>query len=257
MVEDKRAADTETREWLESLEYVLAHEGAERARQLLDHLLDHARRHGVDFSSGANTPYINTISADRQSPYPGSRDLERNIRNILRWNAMVMVVRANLADPTIGGHIATYASAATLMEVAFNHFFRGRCDGFEGDQVFFQAHTSPGIYARAFLEGRLCEQDLDNFRHELRPGGGLPSYPHPRLMPDFWQFPTASMGLGPLLAIYQARYNRYLEDRGLKEPSDARVWAFVGDGEMDEPEALGGISLAGREKLDNLVFVVN
>ena len=257
MVEDKRAADTETREWLESLEYVLAHEGAARARQLLDHLLDHARRHGVDFSSGANTPYINTISADRQSPYPGSRDLERNIRNILRWNAMVMVVRANLADPTIGGHIATYASAATLMEVAFNHFFRGRCDGFEGDQVFFQAHTSPGIYARAFLEGRLREQDLDNFRHELRPGGGLPSYPHPRLMPDFWQFPTASMGLGPLLAIYQARYNRYLEDRGLKEPSDARVWAFVGDGEMDEPEALGGISLAGREKLDNLVFVGN
>ena len=170
---------------------------------------------------------------------------------------MVMVVRANLADATMGGHIATYASAATLMEVAFNHFFRGRRDGFEGDQVFFQAHTSPGIYARAFLEGRLSEGDLDNFRHELRPGGGLPSYPHPRLMPDFWQFPTASMGLGPLMAIYQARYNRYLEDRGLKDPSDARVWAFVGDGEMDEPEALGGISLAGRERLDNLVFVVN
>ena len=254
---DKKTEELETREWLESLAYVIEHAGPQRTRHLLENLLDRARQQGVQVPSGVHTPYINTIPATRQPPYPGSRDLERNIRNIIRWNAMVMVVRANLADATIGGHIATYASAATLYEVAFNHFFRGRQEGFEGDQIFFQAHTSPGIYARAFLEGRLAEPHLDNFRHELRPGGGLSSYPHPKLMPDFWQFPSASMGLGPMMAVYQARYNRYLEDRGLKEKSDARVWAFIGDGETDEPEALGAISLAAREGLDNLVFVVN
>ena len=253
----QHAQQLETREWLESLGYVLEHSGPERTRQLLEQLFDHARQRGVQVPSGTHTPYINTVSVARQAPYPGSRDLERNIRNIIRWNAMVMVVRANLADATMGGHIATYASAATLYEVAFNHFFRGRQNGFEGDQVFFQAHTAPGIYARAFLEGRLTEEHLDNFRHELHPGGGLSSYPHPKLMPGFWQFPSASMGLGPLMAIYQARYNRYLEDRGLKEKSAAKVWAFIGDGESDEPESLGAISLAAREGLDNLVFVVN
>ena len=247
----------ETREWLESLDYVLATSGPERVAKLMEALRSHARREGVKLPFGLNTPYINTVPPDRQPPYPGSHELERRIRNIIRWNAMIMVVRANQSDPTIGGHIATFASAATLMEVGFNHFFRGRVDGFEGDQIFFQAHTAPGIYARAFLEGRLPEKQLDNYRRELRPEGGLSSYPHPRLMPDFWQFPSASMGLCPIMAIYQARFNRYLVDRGLKEPSDAKVWAFMGDGEMDEPESLGAISLAAREQLDNLVFVVN
>jgi pyruvate dehydrogenase E1 component len=249
--------DVETQEWLDSLEYVLGQSGPERVIELLDQLQNHARRQGVGIPFASNTPYINTIPADRQPPYPGSHDLEQRIRNIIRWNAMIMVVRANHEDPTMGGHISTYASASTLYEVALNHFIRGRTEHFEGDQVFFQAHTSPGIYARAFLEGRLSEDMLRNFRHELRPGGGLPSYPHPRLMPDFWQFPSASMGLAPIQAIYQARYNRYLQDRGLKSASDAKVWAFIGDGETDEPESLGAISLAARERLDNLMFVIN
>lgn len=247
----------ETREWLDSLEYVLEQSGPERVVELLDQLQGHALRRGVGIPAGSNTPYVNTIPVDRQPPYPGSHDLEQRIRNIIRWNAAIMVARANHEDATMGGHIATYASASALYEVAFNHFFRGATEGFEGDQVFFQAHTSPGIYARAFLEGRLSEQQLINFRHELRPDGGLSSYPHPRLMPDFWQFPSAAMGLAPIQAIYQARYNRYLEDRGLKSASDARVWAFIGDGETDEPESLGAISLAAREGLDNLVFVIN
>ena len=251
------AAEIETREWLDSLEYVLAASGPERVVELLDRLQDRARRRGVSLPFASNTPYVNTIPPEQQPPYPGDHRLEQRLRDILRWNAAVMVVRTNQEDPTMGGHIATYASAATLMEVAFHHFLRGRTDRFEGDHVFFQAHTSPGIYARAFLEGRLSERQLLNFRHELRPGGGLPSYPHPRLMPGFWPFPSASMGLAPIMAIYQARYNRYLEDRGLKEPGGAKVWAFLGDGEMDEPEALGAISLASRERLDNLVFVIN
>ncbi|MEW6751342.1 MAG: pyruvate dehydrogenase (acetyl-transferring), homodimeric type, partial [Candidatus Latescibacterota bacterium] len=248
---------TETREWLESLDWVLVHEGPERVRQLLDQLQNHARQQGVSIPFASNTPYINTIPPHRQPPYPGSHDLEQRIRNIIRWNTMIMVVRANQADPTIGGHIATFTSVATLYEVALNHFIRGRTPDFEGDLVFFQPHTSPGVYARAFLEGRLTDEMLVNFRRELRPAGGLCSYPHPRLMPDFWEFPTAAMGLSPIMAIYQARFNRYLEDRGLKPPSDARVWAFIGDGETDEPESLGAISLAAREKLDNLIFVVN
>jgi pyruvate dehydrogenase E1 component len=250
-------AAIETQEWLDSLEYVLASSGPERVVELLDQLQGHARQQGVNIPFASNTPYVNTIPPDRQPPFPGSHELEQRLRDIIRWNAAIMVARANNEDETMGGHITTYASAATLMEVAFNHFFRGRTADFEGDQVFFQAHTSPGIYARAYLEGRLSEAQLVNFRHELRDGGGLPSYPHPRLMPDFWQFPSASMGLSPIMAIYQARFNRYLEDRGLKTPSDAKVWAFIGDGETDEPEALGAISLAAREQLDNLVFVIN
>ena len=247
----------ESAEWLDSLDYVLKHSGPDRVRELLDQLQDHARQQGVSIPFASNTPYINTIPAAEQPPYPGSHDIEQRITNMIRWNAIIMVVRANLRDDTIGGHIATYASAATLYEVGFNHFIRGHSDTFEGDHILFQPHTSPGIYARAFLEGRLTEQDLINFRRELQPGGGLPSYPHPRLMPEFWQFPTASMGLSPIMAIYQARFNRYLEDRGLKEPTDAKVYAYIGDGEMDEPESLGAISLAAREQLDNLIFVIN
>lgn len=247
----------ESAEWRDSLDYVLAQSGSERVRELLEQLQDHARRHGVTIPFASNTPYINTIPAAEQPPYPGSHDIEQRITNMIRWNAIIMVVRANLLDDTIGGHIATYASAATLYEVVFHHFIRGHSDTFEGDHILFQPHTSPGIYARAFLEGRLTEQDLINFRRELQPGGGLPSYPHPRLMPEFWQFPTASMGLSPIMAIYQARFNRYLEDRGLKEPTDAKVYAYIGDGEMDEPESLGAISLAAREQLDNLIFVIN
>jgi pyruvate dehydrogenase E1 component len=246
----------ETREWLESLDYVLKSGGPARVGRLLAELGRHAQQSGVKLPFTANTAYINTIHADEQVPYPGSREIERRIKSLVRWNAMAMVVRANRHEDGIGGHISTYASAATLYEVAFNHFFRGR-DGHEGDMVYFQGHASPGIYARAFLEGRLSQEQLENFRRELSAGGGLSSYPHPWLMPDFWEFPTVSMGLGPIMAIYQARFNRYLEDRKLKPVSDAKVWAFLGDGETDEPEALGAITLASREKLDNLIFVIN
>ena len=247
----------ERREWTESLDEVLQDGGPARVIELLHALQAHARRRGVTLPFTARTPYVNTIPSRDQPPYPGNRELERRIKSIIRWNAMAMVVRANREESGIGGHISTYASAATLYEVAFNHFFRGRGKEASGDQVFFQGHASPGIYARAFLEGRLSEEQLRNFRHELRPGGGLSSYPHPWLMPDFWEFPTVSMGLGPIDAIYQARFNRYLEDRGLKKDIGTRVWAFLGDGETDEPEALGAITLAAREKLDNLTFVIN
>ncbi|MEK6710478.1 MAG: pyruvate dehydrogenase (acetyl-transferring), homodimeric type, partial [Nitrospinota bacterium] len=205
----------------------------------------------------ANTPYINTITRETQPPFPGDRQLERRIKSLVRWNAMAMVVRANRLDGSIGGHISTYASAATLLEVAFNHFLRGQDHPGGGDQVYFQGHTSPGIYARAFLEGRLNREQMDHFRRELAPGGGLSSYPHPWLMPGFWQFPTVSMGFASLMAIYHARFNHYLADRGLQDTSDQKVWAFLGDGEMDEPESLGAITLASREKLDNLIFVIN
>jgi len=247
----------ETREWLESLDYVLERGGPERVRELLQQLERHAYQSGVRMPFSANTPYINTISAEDQPPFPGSREIERRVKSLVRWNAMAMVIRANRDEDGIGGHISTYASAAALYEVGFNHFFRARTDNYEGDMIYFQGHASPGIYARAFLEGRLTEEHLENFRRELRPGGGLSSYPHPWLMPHFWQFPTVSMGLGPIMAIYQARFNRYLEDRGLKQDTDAKVWAFLGDGETDEPEALGAITLAAREKLDNLIFVIN
>jgi pyruvate dehydrogenase E1 component len=246
----------ERREWLDSLDYVLETGGPAKVARLLRDLTMHAAGRGVKLPFSANTPYINTIPADEQALMPGSPDLERRIKSLVRWNAAAMVVRANKAEEGIGGHISTYASAATLYEVGFNHFFRGN-DGGEGDIIFFQGHAAPGIYARAYLEGRIDESHLENFRRELKPGGGLSSYPHPWLMPDFWEYPTVSMGLGPIMAIYQARFMRYLEDRGLKERSSAKVWAFLGDGETDEPETLGAITLPAREKLDNLVFVIN
>ena len=247
----------ETAEWLESMEYVIEKAGPERAAYLLDRLKETAFNRGVRVVSSATTPYINTIPADQEPAYPGDRVLERKIKSIIRWNAMAMVVRANRESPGIGGHISTYASAATLYEVAFNHFIHGKAWP-TPDQVYFQGHASPGIYARAFLLGRLTAEQLENFRQETRPGGGLSSYPHPWLMPDFWEFPTVSMGLGPIMAIYQARFNHYLADRGIKpDAAESRVWAFLGDGECDEPETLGAIGLAGREHLDNLIFVIN
>ena len=249
--------EIEVREWLESLEYVLQSGGPEKVKALLHDLDTYAHQSGVDLPFTANTPYINTIPKEKQPPFPGGREIERRIKSLIRWNAMAMVVRANKEEPGIGGHISTYASAATLYEIGFNHFFRGKDENHEADIIYFQGHASPGIYARAYLEGRISKEQLENFRRELKPGGGLSSYPHPWLMPEFWQFPTVSMGLGPLQAIYQARFNRYLEDRGLKKASDQKVWAFLGDGETDEPETLGAISLAAREKLDNLIFVIN
>jgi pyruvate dehydrogenase E1 component len=249
--------EIETREWLDSLDYVIQRGGPDRVQSLLELLSAHARRAGIEIPFSANTPYINTIQVDQQPVYPGSREIERRIKSLVRWNALAMVVRANREENGIGGHISTYASASTLYEVAFNHFFRAKAVGQEGDIVYFQGHASPGIYARAFLEARVNQEHLQNFRRELRAGGGLSSYPHPWLMPDFWEFPTVSMGLSPIMAIYQARFNRYLEDRGLKKESNTKVWAFLGDGETDEPESLGAITLASREKLDNLIFVIN
>ena len=249
--------ELELKEWLESLEYVLQSGGPEKVKELLHNLDTYAQKAGVELPFTANTPHINTIPKSEQPPFPGGREIERRIKSLIRWNAMAMVVRANKEENGIGGHISTYASAATLYEIGFNHFFRGKDSNHDGDMIYFQGHAAPGIYARAFLEGRLTKEQLENFRRELKPGGGLSSYPHPWLMPDFWEFPTVSMGLGPIQAIYQARFNRYLEDRGLKKPSDQKVWAFLGDGETDEPEALGAISLAAREKLDNLIFVIN
>ena len=248
----------ETKEWLESLQYVMDSKGRERTKFLLAMLQNRAVQEGVELPLQLTTPYINTIPRENQPPYPGKRDLERRIKSIVRWNAMAMVVRANKQNVGIGGHISTYASAATLYEVGYNHFFRGRGEsGYDGDLIYFQGHASPGPYSRAFLEGRLSEANLDNFRRELQSERGLSSYPHPWLMPDFWEFPTVSMGLAPIMAIYQARFNRYLEDRGIKKTEHQRVWAFLGDGECDEPETLGAITLAAREQLDNLCFVIN
>jgi pyruvate dehydrogenase E1 component len=248
----------ETTEWLDSFDAVVEVHGRNRARYLLMRLLERARARGVGFPATVSTPYINTIPPELEPWFPGDEYMERRIRAFIRWNAAVMVTRANHASEGIGGHLATYASSASLYEVGFNHFFRGKDDGMAGDQVYFQGHAAPGIYARAFLEGRLTEEDLDHFRMEVgRTGRGLSSYPHPRLMPDFWEFPTVSMGLGPIQAIYQARFNRYLLHRRLADTSASRVWCFVGDGETDEPETLGALTLAAREKLDNLIFVVN
>jgi pyruvate dehydrogenase E1 component len=247
----------ETAEWLLALDGVVEEAGHDRAHYLLDRLLERARRSGVVFAQSLNTPYINTIAPEEELPFPGDRDLERRIKSFIRWNAMAMVVHANKFDPGIGGHISTYASLATLVEIGFNHFFHAAYGDQPGDLIYFQGHASPGIYARAFLEGRLTERHLENFRHELRDHPGLSSYPHPWLMPGFWQFPTVSMGLGPINAIYQARFLRYLENRGLIPPTPRKVWAFLGDGETDEPESLGAITLPPREKLDNLIFVVN
>ena len=244
----------ETREWVESLAEVLASDGPERARFLLRKVLERARLDDLGIEA-IQTPYINTIAPDQEPPYPGDETMEKRIRRIVRWNAMAMVTRANHRYPGLGGHLATYASAASLYEVGFNHFFRGKRDD-AGDQVYFQGHAAPGIYSRAFLEGRLGEAELDAFRRETT-GVGLSSYPHPRRMPGFWEFPTVSMGLGPLAAIYQARFNRYLEHRGLVDTSGSRVWAFLGDGETDEPESRGALHIAANEDLDNLTFVVN
>jgi pyruvate dehydrogenase E1 component len=247
----------ETREWLDSLDYVLEQGGAERAGRLLQHLELHTAQAGYRLPFSATTPYQNSIPVAKQPPFPGSQALERRIKSLVRWNALAMVMRANKRQEGIGGHISTYASAATLYEVAFDHFFRAQTPDGDRDLVFFQGHASPGIYSRAFLEGRISQKQLENFRRELAEGGGLTSYPHPWLMKDFWEFPTVSMGLGPIQAIYQARFNRYLENRHLKQCTQGKVWAFVGDGETDEPESLGAITLASREKLDNLIFVVN
>ena len=247
----------ENREWLESLDYVYQNQGPDRVRQLLRRLQTHAQQKGVQFHYTANTPYINTIPLEKQPVFPGSREIERRIKSIIRWNAMAMVVRANRQNPGLGGHISTFASCATLYEIGFNHFFRAKTAKHPGDIVYFQGHSAPGIYARAYLMGRLTEKHLENFRRELQSEPGLSSYPHPYLMPDFWQFPTVSMGLSPLMAIYQARFNRYLQDRNLADPQDQKVWSFLGDGELDEPESLGAITLAARERLDNLIFVIN
>lgn len=255
---NKEYIEIENKEWLDSLDYVFETEGPERVSDLLKKLQLHAQNIGVKTFFTANTPYINTITIDNQPPYPGSRELERRIKSIIRWNAMAMVVRANKELSGIGGHISTYASAATLYEVGFNHFFKGKGDDHNGDIIYFQGHAAPGIYARAYLEGRITEEELNNFRRELQKDGpGLSSYPHPWLMPEFWEYPTVSMGLGPIMAIYQARFNKYLNDRGIKDTTGQKVWAFLGDGETDEPETLGAITLASREKLDNLIFVIN
>ncbi len=248
----------ETQEWLDSLDSVVNVHGPSRARYLLARLLERAQRTNVDFPDAVSTPYVNTITSEDQPWFPGDEHLERRIRAFIRWNAAVMVSRANHEAEGIGGHLSTFASSASLYEIGFNHFFHGKDNGVAGDHVYFQGHAAPGIYARAFLEHRLDETDLDHFRREIgRDGTGLSSYPHPRLMPEFWEFPTVSMGLGPLTALYHARFNRYLHNREIDDTSESRVWAFIGDGETDEPETLGSISLAAREKLDNLVFVVN
>lgn len=247
---------TETREWIEALEYVLANDGPDRVKFLLQRLGEKAYLEGVRLPITARTPYINTIPAEQEPPYPGDRELERKLKNYIRWNAAAMVAGANKRLDGIGGHISTYASAATLYEVAQNHFFQGYEQG-GGDQVYFQGHASPGMYARAYLEGRITDAQFYNFRRELGEGGGLSSYPHPWLMPEFWSYPTVSMGLGPIMSIYQARFNRYLEHRGIKDTSQSQVWAFLGDGECDEPETLGAIGLAARESLGNLIWVIN
>ncbi len=246
----------ETAEWVDSLDAVIDGRGKGRARFLLMKLLERSRQMGVGLPAAVSTPYINSIPPELEPWFPGDEYMERRIRAYIRWNAAVMVTRANTRAPGIGGHLATYASSASLYEVGFNHFFRGKGDGQPGDQIYFQGHAAPGIYARAFLEGRLDEDQLDHFRQEIG-GGGLSSYPHPRLMPDFWEFPTVSMGLGPIAAIYQARFNRYLLNRQIADTSRSKVWCFVGDGECDEPETLGALTLASREQLDNLIFVVN
>jgi len=246
----------ETQEWLDSLQSVLDKEGGDRAHFLIDQLINHARLAGDDLPISATTPYLNTIPLDKEERSPGNFDMEHRIRALMRWNAMAIVLNANKESSELGGHIASFASAATLYDVAFNHFFHGANKDHGGDLVYFQGHSSPGMYARAFMEGRLSEEQLYKFRQEVD-GDGLSSYPHPWLMPNFWQFPTVSMGLGPLMAIYQARFMRYLQHRNLAKTDGRKVWAYLGDGETDEPESLGAISMAGREKLDNLIFVIN
>ena len=245
----------ETREWKDALEEVIERDGPERAHFLIEALVDKARRTGAYLPYNATTAYMNTIPPHLEAQRPGDPSLERRLKSIIRWNAMAMVVKANRKPGALGGHIATYQSVANLFEVGFNHFFHAPTEGHGGDLVMFQGHSSPGVYARAFLEGRLSEEQLSTFREETI--GGLSSYPHPWLMPGFWQFPTVSMGLTSISAIYQARFMKYLDHRGLIDAGQRKVWAFLGDGEMDEPESLGAISLGSREKLDNLIFVIN
>ncbi|MDR6794898.1 homodimeric-type pyruvate dehydrogenase E1 component, partial [Pseudarthrobacter oxydans] len=248
----------ETAEWVESLDSLIREQGTERAQFIMRSLLQRAGAQSVGVPMVTTTDYVNTIPVDQEAPFPGNEEYERRYRAYMRWNAAVMVHRAQRANIGVGGHISTYAGAATLYEVGFNHFFRGKDHPGGGDQVFFQGHASPGMYARAFMEGRLSEEDLDGFRQEKsKEGHALSSYPHPRLMPEFWEFPTVSMGIGPMNAIYQAQSNRYLHNRGLKDTSDQQVWAFLGDGEMDEPESRGLLQLAANENLDNLNFVIN
>jgi len=247
----------ENQEWIDSLEYIIQNEPDNRVNEILGLLSHYASERGIPLTSDLTTPYINTITEDQEKPYPGDRKLERKIKSLVRWNAMAMVVQANRKSEGIGGHISTYASAATLYEVGFNHFFRGHNNNSPADIIYFQGHASPGIYARSFLEGRFSKQMLKNFRRELNPDGGLSSYPHPRLMKNYWQFPTVSMGLSPIMAIYQARFNKYIHDKDLVDTTDQKIWAFLGDGEMDEPEAMGALTLASRENLDNLIFVIN
>ncbi len=244
-------------EWLEAFAQVVEGEGRHRGCDLLQALIQRAHESGIEVPVQLNTPYVNTIPVEEEVRYPGDRLLERRIKSLIRWNAMAMVHRQNKKDPGIGGHISTYSSLATLLEVGFNHFFRAAYGDQPGDFIYFQGHSSPGVYARAFLEGRLSEAQVKNFRHELRGAPGLPSYPHPWLLPDFWRFPTVSMGIGPINAIYQARFMRYMENRGIIPQTERKVWAFVGDGETDEPESMGSLTLASREKLDNLIFVIN
>jgi len=255
--EKQKWRETENREWKESIDHIIRNETPARVREIISLQIERASEQGLDLDLLGEEPYLNTIPAHRQEPYPGDREIERRIKSLVRWNAMAMVVQANRNSEGIGGHISTFASSATLYEVGFNHFFRGGGNGRPADLVYYQGHASPGMYARSFLEGRLEEEQLHQFRREMAEGGGLSSYPHPRLMKDYWQFPTVSMGLAPLMAIYQARYLRYLQDRGRLENSDRRVWAFLGDGEMDEPESMGALTLASREELDNLIFVIN
>ena len=257
MADKDKLKEIENREWLDSIDYIINNEEPDRVEEIIDLLRTRAAEKGILLKPRINTPYINTIPVSQQEEYPGDREIERKIKSLVRWNAMAMVVQANRKEDGIGGHISTYASAATLYEVGFNHFFRGPESDSKADLIYFQGHATPGIYARSFLEGRISEKMLENFRRELSEEGGLPSYPHPRLMKDYWKFPTVSMGLGPIMAIYQARFNKYLQDKGLLKQNDQKVWAFLGDGEMDEPESMGAITLASREELDNLIFVIN
>ncbi|MDH3192967.1 MAG: pyruvate dehydrogenase (acetyl-transferring), homodimeric type, partial [Acidimicrobiia bacterium] len=246
----------ETQEWIDSLDAVAGARGQDRARFLMTKLLERARELNVGVPAAVSTPYVNTIPPEQEPFYPGDDFLEKRIRRFVRWNAAVMVIKANLEDHGIGGHLSSFASSAILYEVGYNHFFHGKEDGLPGDSIYFQGHAAPGAYARAYMEGRLSAEQLDNFRQEIG-GNGLSSYPHPRLMPDFWEFPTVSMGLGPINSIYHARFNKYLHNRQLDDTAESRVWCFIGDGEVDEPETLGSISLAARENLDNLTWVIN
>lgn len=257
MSEKDKIKELENQEWLDSIDYIIQHEDITRVEEILNLLRNRATEKGILLKPQINTPYINTIPVSQQVEYPGDREIERKIKSLIRWNAMAMVVQANKKEEGIGGHISTFASAATLYEVGFNHFFKGPDGDSPSDLIYYQGHAAPGIYARSFLEGRISEKMLENFRRELKPEGGLSSYPHPRLMGDYWKFPTVSMGLAPIMAIYQARFNKYLQDRELLDAPNQKVWAFLGDGEMDEPESMGAITLASREELDNLIFVIN